>query len=179
MKRSRQVQKNIGLNWTADVSWYSWSNTVSSDWLVSLKLCSDWLDEPFKRRISKVETSKQASKQINLISCWTALLSQLKIDFWILSSSITHILQMLMLEESRWTSVIVPCQIIHIFPLILFSNDTFFIQITQHLMKHSEVFLINHIWKETQKVYFSWKQIKAQRKRLRKAIKGLSELIGK
>ena len=46
-------------------------------------------------------------------------------------------------------------------------------------MKHSEVFLINHIWKETQKVYFSWKQIKAQRKRLRKATKGLDKLRGK
>ena len=46
-------------------------------------------------------------------------------------------------------------------------------------MKHSEVFLINHIWKETQKVYFSWKQIKAQRKRLRKATKGLYKLRGK
>ena len=43
-------------------------------------------------------------------------------------------------------------------------------------MKYSEVFLIKHIWKETQKVYFSWKQIKAQRKRSKKAIKGLCEL---
>ena len=46
-------------------------------------------------------------------------------------------------------------------------------------MKHSEVFWINHIWKETQKVYFSWKQIKAQRKRLRKETKGLDKLRGK
>ena len=42
---------------------------LSSDWLVSLKPCSDWLDRPFKRRISKVE---QTDKQIHLISCWTA-----------------------------------------------------------------------------------------------------------
>ena len=41
---------------------------LSSDWLVSLKLCSDWLDEPFKRRISRVE----AHKQIDFIACWTA-----------------------------------------------------------------------------------------------------------
>ena len=83
------------------------------------------------------------------------------------------------IKESKWTSAIVPCQIIHIFSLILFSNNISFIQITQNLMKHSEVFLINHIWKETQKVYFSWKQIKAQRKRLRKATKGLDKLRGK
>ena len=46
-------------------------------------------------------------------------------------------------------------------------------------MKHSEAFFITYILKETQKVYFSWKQIKAQRKRLRKATKGLNKLRGK
>ena len=35
---------------------------LSSDWLVSFKLCSDWLDEPFKGRISKEETNKQTNK---------------------------------------------------------------------------------------------------------------------
>ena len=30
-------------------------------WLVSFKLCSDLLDKPIKRRISKVETNKQAN----------------------------------------------------------------------------------------------------------------------
>ena len=46
---------------------------LSSDCLVSLKLCSDWLDEPFKRRISKVETDRQTDrqtdKQVDLIDC--------------------------------------------------------------------------------------------------------------
>ena len=41
---------------------------LSFDWLVSLKLCSDWLDEPFKRRISKVETDRHTNK-VNLIDC--------------------------------------------------------------------------------------------------------------
>ena len=48
---------------------------LSSDWLVSFKLCSDWLDEPFKRRISKVETDRQTdthTNKVNLIDCWTA-----------------------------------------------------------------------------------------------------------
>ena len=49
---------------------------LSSDWLVSLKLCSDWLDEPFKRRISKVaQTDKQTNWSDKLLNC---LLSQLK-----------------------------------------------------------------------------------------------------
>ena len=35
---------------------------LSSDWSVSLKMCSDWLGEPFIRRISKVaKTDKQAN----------------------------------------------------------------------------------------------------------------------
>ena len=38
---------------------------LSSDWLVSLKLCSDWLDEPFKRRISKVAQTDRQSDQID------------------------------------------------------------------------------------------------------------------
>ena len=51
---------------------------LSSDWLVSLKLCSDWLDEPFKRRISKVETDKNTLKmrhigQDGLIYLWLKL----------------------------------------------------------------------------------------------------------
>ena len=46
---------------------------LSSDWSVSLKLCSDWFGEPFIRKISKVA---QTDKQINLLNC---LLSQLKI----------------------------------------------------------------------------------------------------
>ena len=29
---------------------------LSSDWSVSLNVCSDWLDEPFKRRISTLYT---------------------------------------------------------------------------------------------------------------------------
>ena len=39
---------------------------LSSNWLVSLKLSSDWLDEPFKRRISKVAQTNN-TKHIDLI----------------------------------------------------------------------------------------------------------------
>ena len=59
MKRSGQGRDRtlylLGLNWTADVSWCSWSNTVV--WLVSYSQTVHWLAcEPFKRRISKVGT---------------------------------------------------------------------------------------------------------------------------
>ena len=40
---------------------------LSSDWSVSLKLCSDWLGEPFIRRISKWHA--QTDRQVNPISC--------------------------------------------------------------------------------------------------------------
>ena len=46
-------------------------------------------------------------------------------------------------------------------------------------MKQSEAFFINLILKESQKVYFKWKQIKAQRKRLKKATRGLRKLRGR
>ena len=46
-------------------------------------------------------------------------------------------------------------------------------------MKPSEAFFINLTLKESQKVYFKWKQIKAQRKRLKKATRGLRKLRGR
>ena len=68
------VDRNRPLKWvlieqlmSADTA----DKILSSDWLVNLKLCSDWLDKPFKRRISKVETDWPD----RLLNC---LLSQLK-----------------------------------------------------------------------------------------------------
>ena len=43
---------------------------LSSDWLVSLKLCSDWLGEPLTDEFQEWrQTNKQTHKQINLIDC--------------------------------------------------------------------------------------------------------------
>ena len=51
---------------------------LSSDWLVSLKLCSDWLDEPFTDEFQKwrqthtqthTQTRTQTHTQVDLIDC--------------------------------------------------------------------------------------------------------------
>ena len=60
----------LGLNWTADISWYSWSKILSSNWSVSLKLCSVWLVDSLKEEFQ--EWHKQTNTQIDLIACWTA-----------------------------------------------------------------------------------------------------------
>ena len=60
MNRSGQGQ-TIKITKSADTA----DRILSSDWLVSLKLCSDCLDELFKRRISRVETNKHTNKQAN------------------------------------------------------------------------------------------------------------------
>ena len=49
---------------TADLKYYS---------LIGQSQTVLWLaDEPFKRRISKVETHRHTHRQIDLIDCWTA-----------------------------------------------------------------------------------------------------------
>ena len=43
---------------------------LSNDWLVRVKLCSDWLLNLLKEEFQGCD--KQTNKQINLIDCWTA-----------------------------------------------------------------------------------------------------------
>ena len=51
-------------------------------------------------------------------------------------------------------------------------------QFHSHQRKDYEAFLFKLIEKETQRIYCSWKQIKSQRKKIRRARKGLGELRG-
>ena len=68
-----RLLKLLSLNWTADVSWYTADKILSSDWWVSLKLCSDWLVNLLKEEFQKWRhTDRQTDTQVNLISCWTA-----------------------------------------------------------------------------------------------------------
>ena len=66
--------------------------------------------------------------------------------------------------------------------MILFSLDLMYIAMRKefhcHQIKDYETFLKKLIEKETQRIYCSWKQIKSQRKKIRRARKGLGELRG-
>ena len=60
----------LGLNWTAD---FSWSKILSSDWSVSLKLCSDWLGELLTDEFQLLwHTQTQTDRQTDIVDCWTA-----------------------------------------------------------------------------------------------------------
>ena len=60
----------LGLNWTTDFSWFSWSKILSFDGSVSLKLYSDWLVNLLKELFQ--EWHKQTNRQSDMIDCWTA-----------------------------------------------------------------------------------------------------------
>ena len=82
-KKEWTETETLGLNCTADFSWYSWSKILSCDWSVSLKVCSGWLVNLQKINFNFVHGKTNWSDR--LLNCF---LSQLKI-FSSLKSSIS------------------------------------------------------------------------------------------
>ena len=132
----------LSLNWTAEP-------ILSSDWSVSLKLCSDWLGGPLTDEFQKWRQTDRHTNKVNLIDCWTATFAVKKIFIWMNNSKY----RVVILKYIIWIEK-------KIFPIIWSNKKSkVFLLYLHTLQKKSQTFLIYLKWyviwneKENTKTY--------------------------